>query len=238
MTRQLKLGATVIDVAFKNIRNVHLSVHPPTGRVSISAPAGMSMDTLRVFAIAKLPWIKQQQSRIQRQEREPAREFLDRESHFVWGRRYLLKLEASDGAQSVQLRHRTLVLRARPGSDRDRRAAFLDAWYRRLLREAAEPLIRRWERAMGVQVDRVYVQRMKTKWGSCNPRSRSIRLNSELAKKPPECLEYIVVHELLHLIEPHHGDRFVSLMDRFMPHWQSHRDELNRLPVRHEDWTY
>jgi predicted metal-dependent hydrolase len=238
MARQLRLGTTVIDVTFKDIRNVHLSVHPPTGRVSISAPVGMGMDTLRVFAIAKLPWIKQQQSRIRLQEREPVREFLDRESHFVWGRRYLLKMETSDGAPSVQLRHRTLLLRARPGSDRDRKEAILDAWYRRLLREAAEPLISRWQRTMRVEVDRVYVQRMKTKWGSCNPGSRSIRLNSELAKKPPECLEYIVVHELLHMIEPNHGDRFVSLMNRFMPHWQSHRDELNRMPVRREEWTY
>lgn len=238
MATQLRLGATVIDVAFKNIRNVHMSVHPPTGRVSISAPAGMSMDTLRVFAIARLPWIKQQQSRIRRQEREPAREYVDRESHYVWGRRHLLKLETSEGAPFVEVRHRTLLLRARPDSDRGRRAAILDAWYRQLIREAAEPLIRRWERTMRVEVGRVYVQRMKTKWGSCNPGRRSIRLNSELAKKPPECLEYIVVHELLHLIEPNHGDRFVSLMDRFMPHWQAHRDELNRLPVRHEDWTY
>ena len=216
MTRQLRLGATVIDVAFKNIRNVHLSVHPPTGRASISAPAGMSIDTLRVFAIAKLPWIRQQQGKIRRQEREPPREFVDRESHFVWGRRYLLKLAPSDSAPSVELKHRTLLLRARHGWNRARKEAVLDAWYRLQLRVAAAPIVDRWQRTIGVTANRVHVQRMKTKWGSRNPKARSIRLNSELAKKPPECLEYIIVHELVHLIEPTHDERFITLMDRYI----------------------
>ncbi|MEC9357488.1 MAG: SprT family zinc-dependent metalloprotease [Pseudomonadota bacterium] len=238
MARQIRLGTTVIDVAFKKIRNVHLSVHPPTGRISISAPEGMSMDTLRVFAIRKLTWIKQQQGRIRRQEREPPREFLDRESHFVWGRRYLLKLASSRSAPSIELKHRTLLLHAHPDSDRTRKEAALDAWYRRQLRDAASPIIRRWQQTIGVVAHRVYVQRMKTKWGSCNPKARSIRLNSELAKKPPECLEYIIVHELLHLIEPTHNERFIALMDRYMPHWPAHRDRLNQVPLRHEEWSY
>lgn len=238
MLSQIHLGEIAVDVVRKDIKNVHLSVHPPTGRVRIAAPERMKLDTIRVFAISKLRWIKQQQKKLREQERETPREYLDRESHYVWGKRYLLKVIEKDAAPSVELRHSAMLLRIRSGASGEKKQAVLDGWYREQLKEAIPPLVVKWERLMGVKVEKFFVQRMKTKWGSCNPRSRSIRLNSELAKKPRECLEYIVVHEMVHLLEPTHNRSFIALIDQFMPKWQFYRDILNRLPVRHERWGY
>ena len=234
----IDLGGIEVDVVKKDIKNVHLSVYPPTGRVRISAPLRMSGDTIRLFAISKLPWIKQQRRKVTDQEREPPREFLERESHYVWGRRYLLKVIELDAQPAVELNHNRLVLRIRPESAEDKRQAVLDEWYRAQLKVAVVPLIAKWEPLMGVRVGRIFVQRMKTKWGSCTPGARNIRLNTELAKKPPECLEYIVVHEMAHIVEPTHNARFMALMELYMPGWQFYREMLNRLPVRHETWTY
>jgi predicted metal-dependent hydrolase len=206
--------------------------------VRIAAPKRMSLDTVRVFAIAKLPWIKKQQRKLQGQERETPREYIDRESHHVWGKRYLLKVIETDKPATVELSHGRMILRVRQGTDTVKRQAILEEWQREQLRRAAPPLIKKWERLMGIAVSRLYVQRMKTKWGSCNHRSGSIRLNTDLVRKPRECLEYIVVHEMAHLLEPTHNARFISLMDQYMPKWQSHREVLNRLPVRHERWDY
>ena len=238
MVTQVKLGDIVVDVVLKDIKNVHLSVYPPTGKVRISAPLRMSLDTIRVFALSKLGWIKQQQQKLREQERETPREYLDRESHYVWGERYLLEVIESDTTPSIELGHTWLRLRVRPGSNEQKRQAIIDEWYRQQLKEAVPPLIAKWESLMGVKVARFFVQRMKTRWGSCNHTARHIRLNTDLAKKPPECLEYIVVHEMVHLLEPTHNARFIALMDRFMPKWQFYRDALNRLPVRHEHWDY
>jgi len=238
MGSQIKLGDIPVDVVLKAIKNVHLSVHPPTGRVRIAAPKRMSIDTIRVFAISKLDWIKQQQTKLREQERETPREYVDRESHDVWGKRYLLTVSESDQPPSVELKHSRMVLRMRPGTDERRRQALMEAWYREQIKQAVPLLLARWQPLMGVKVERFFVQRMKTKWGSCNHKARTIRLNTELAKKPAECLEYIVVHELVHLLEPTHNARFVALMDRFMPKWQFHRQVLNRLPVRREQWSY
>ena len=238
MGSQIKLGDIPVDVVLKAIKNVHLSVHPPTGRVRIAAPKRMSIDTSRVFAISKLDWIKQQQTKLREQERETPREYVDRESHYVWGKRYLLTVSESDEPPSVELKHSRMVLRRRPGTDERRRQALMEAWYREQIKQAVPLLLARWQPLMGVRVERFFVQRMKTKWGSCNHKARTIRLNTELAKKPAECLEYIVVHELVHLLEPTHNARFVALMDRFMPKWQFHRQVLNRLPVRREKWSY
>lgn len=166
------------------------------------------------------------------------REYLNRESHYVWGERYLIKVIEGDVPAAVELSHRRMIFRARPGWNQTKKQELLEAWYREQIKAAVPPLIAKWERLMGVNVERVFVQRMKTKWGSCNPRARTIRLNTDLAKKPRECLEYIVVHELIHLLETAHNARFVVLMNRFMPKWQSQRDALNRLPVRHERWGY
>ena len=238
MTAQIQLGDMTVGVICKDIKNVHLSVHPPTGRVTIAAPAHMSLDTIRVFAITKLAWIRQQQAKLQEQEREAPREFLDRESHYVWGKRYLLKVIEIDQAPAIELKHSKMLLHVRPGTGQGKSQTIMDEWYRQQLRLAAIPLITKWETRLGVKVERLLIQRMKTKWGSCNHQARNIRLNTDLAKKPPDCLEYLVVHELTHLLEPTHNARFIALMDRHMPQWRSHQESLNRLPVRHEHWSY
>jgi hypothetical protein len=238
MATQINLGGITAEVAFKDIKNVHLSVYPPDGKVRISAPARMSLDTIRVFAISRLGWIKQQQQKLRGQERETPREYLERESHYVWGRRYLLKVVEKDAAPDVHLGHRSMILRVRSGASGEKKQAIVEEWYRERIKEAVPALIAKWEPLMGVKVERFFVQRMKTKWGSCNPASCSIRLNTELAKKPRECLEYIVVHEMAHLLEPTHNARFIALMDRFMPNSRMRRDQLNQLPVRHEEWRY
>jgi len=238
MQTQVQLGDIAVDVVRKDIKNVHLSVHPPTGRVRIAAPERMSLDTVRVFAISKLSWIRQQQHKLLEQERETPREYLNRESHYVWGRRYLLAVIEEGQPPSVELSHSRMIFRARPGWDRTKKQELLEAWYRDQIKTAVPPLIAKWERLMGVKVVRFFVQRMKTKWGSCNHRAGTIRLNTDLAKKPKECLEYIVVHELVHLLEPTHNARFMALMEQFIPKWQLYREALNRLPVRHETWKY
>lgn len=238
MVSQLKLGDIVVDVVLKDIKNVHLSVYPPMGRVRISAPGRMKIDTIRVFAISKLGWIKQQQKKLREQQRETPREYVDRESHYVWGKRYLLTIRESDAPPSIELEHSRMLLRVRPGTVERTKEALMEAWYRDQIKTAVPPLLARWQPLMGVKVERFFVQRMKTRWGSCNHKARTIRLNTELAKKPAECLEYLVVHELVHLLEPTHNARFVALMDRLMPRWQFYREVLNRLPVRREKWSY
>lgn len=238
MATQFTLGDIAVDVVQKDIKNVHLSVYPPAGRVRISAPLRMSLDTIRVFAISKLTWIRQQQQKLREQERETPREYLQRESHYLWGKRYLLSIVEQESAPGVERKHSQLILRVRPGQDRDQREEVLDAWYRQQLKTAVPPLIAKWEPILGVSLQKFFVQRMKTKWGSCNPAAKTIRLNTDLAKKPRECLEYLVVHELVHLLEPTHNARFLALMDRYLPNWKHCRQALNRLPVRHERWEY
>jgi predicted metal-dependent hydrolase len=236
--KQIDIGGIPVDVVFKDIKNVHLSVHPPTGRVRIAAPERMNLDTVRVYAISKIDWIKKQQKKFQEQERETKREYLDRESHYVWGKRYLLKVQEENRPPSVELQHSQMVLTVRPGASMTKKEAVVQAWYRDLIREAVDPLIAKWESALGVKVNKVIVQRMKTKWGSCNPQTKNIHLNPELAKKPRECLEYVLVHEMVHLLEPSHNATFVALMDQYMPQWRHIRDELNRAPLGHVDWEY
>ena len=236
MTTQIKLGDIAIEVVRKDIKNIHLTVHPPVGRVRISAPRRMTIDTIRVFAISKLGWIKKQQQKMQEQARETPRELLDRESHYLWGKRYLFKVEEKDSAAYVSLSHDKMVLHIRPDTSDEHKRELLAQWYREQLKVVVPELITKWEPLMGAKVEKIFYQRMKTKWGSCNYRSRNIRLNTELAKKPPECLEYVVVHEIAHLLEPSHNSRFIALMDQFMPSWRNHREELNRSQLGHEDW--
>jgi predicted metal-dependent hydrolase len=235
---RLELGGISVDVVFKDIKNVHLSVYPPTGRVRISAPTRMKLDTIRVFAISKLGWIKQQQKKLRAQERETPREYLNRESHYVWGKRYLLNLIESDAAPALELKHRKMVLLVRRGTREDKKQAIVDEWYRAQVKRVVPSLIAKWESFIGVKVKRFFVQKMKTKWGSCNTGSKCIRLNTELAKKPPECLEYIVVHEMVHLLVRRHDDHFTGLMDRCLPNWRFVRQILNAAPLAHTNWDY
>lgn len=234
----MKLNELDVEIIQKDIKNVHLSVYPPDGKVKVSAPSSMSQDTIRVFVISRLGWIRKQQNKLRTQEREAPREYIDRESHYVWSKRYLLRIQAIDAPPKIELKHDKLVLSIRPGTSQERKQAMLEAWYRENLKQAIPALIEKWQPLMGVRVNRFYVQQMKTKWGSCSFHSGNIRLNTELAKKPLACLEYIVVHEMTHLLEPTHNSHFIGLMDQFIPKWRFYRDELNRLPVRHEEWRY
>lgn len=238
MSTRIQLGEIALDVVQKDIRNIHLSVYPPTGAVRIAAPLRMDLETIRIFAISKLGWIKQQQRKLRAQERETPREYLERESHYVWGQRYLLKIIEREAPPTIVLTPRTLRLSLRPQTSPEKKEALLAAWYRAQLKQAIPDLLVQWEPRLGVQVKHFRVQRMKTKWGSCNPLTRSLQFNTELAKKPRECLEYIVVHELVHLLESTHNHHFTRLMDQFLPNWRYRRDALNRLPVRHEEWGY
>ncbi|MCL4708899.1 M48 family metallopeptidase [bacterium] len=238
MTTQMELGGITVDVVLKDIKNIHLSVYPPAGRVRISAPARMKLETIRVFAISKLSWIKLQQKKLRGQERETPREYVDRESHYVWGKRYLLAVAEEEQAPFIELQHRQMLLHVRPCTSRDKKHAIVEEWYREQIKKAVPPLLAKCEPLLGVKVKRFFVQRMKTKWGSCNHRTHSIRLNTELAKKPYECLEYIVVHEMVHLLESTHNERFFALLDQFMPNWRHYRAELNRAPLGHVMWEY
>lgn len=231
MQSEVQLGEIKISVVRKDIKNLHLSVHPPFGDVTVSAPLRISLDAVRAYAITKLAWIKQQQLKLRNQEREPYREFLDRESHYVWGKRYLLRRVETIGAAFVELTHSELLIHVRADAGPAKVLALVESWYREEIKEFAPTLIAKWEPILGVRVGSVHVQRMKTQWGGCVPASSSIRLNTELARKPREFLEYVVVHEMVHLIEPSHNARFVALMDQHMPSWRQYRDELNRLPL-------
>ncbi|MHA1278612.1 MAG: M48 family metallopeptidase [Candidatus Helarchaeota archaeon] len=238
MTDQIDIGDISVEVEFKDIKNIHLSVYPPSGRVRIAAPERMDLDTIRLYAISKIDWIKKQQKLFQNQQRETPREYLDLESHYVWGQRYMLNIIEENRAPSVELSHKQMVLTIRPGSDQEKREVVVSAWYRDELREKASPLFNKWENILKVKPNKIIVRWMKTKWGSCNPQSGNILLNTELAKKPIICLEYIIIHELLHLIEPRHNANFLMLMDKYLPHWEHIKDELNRAPLGHVDWEY
>lgn len=227
MRSRLDLGGLRIDVVRKDIRHLHLTVCPPHGAVRIAAPSWVTLESIRLFAINKLGWVRTQQAKLRAQPRE----YIERESHYLWGRRYLLHVVECDAPPSIVIRHRRLEIRVRPGTTADRRAELLAAWYRGRVHAALPALATKWEPQIGSKPHRIFVQRMKTKWGSCNASSQNIRLNTDLAKKPPECLEYVLVHEMVHLDEPTHGPRFIALMDRLLPHWRGIRARLNRLPV-------
>ncbi|MGO2007352.1 M48 family metallopeptidase [Vreelandella alkaliphila] len=236
MIETIELGDIHIAVTRKAVRNVHLSVHPPEGRVTLVAPDNTRLEVARAYAISKLGWIRSQQSKLQLQDRETPRKFIKRESHYLWGRRYLLNVEEKEARPNIKLDHKRITLRVRPDSSPEKRAQVMHEWHKRLLHEAVPPLILRWESKLGVTVNRYYLQRMKTKWGSCNHRAGNIRLNTELVKKPKDLLEYIIVHEMTHLIEPTHNERFIALLDQHYPVWREARDELNALPLAAEVW--
>lgn len=237
MSETIEFGDIVVTMSRKDVKHVHLSVHPPNGRVSLVAPIGTRPEVARAYAISKLGWIRAQQEKFRAQARETPRKFVERESHYLWGRRYLLSVVQADAKPSVRISHRRITLTVRPGSNRAKREEVLHAWHRALLHETLPPLIEKWEAKLGVQVCGYYLQRMKTKWGSCNHRAGNIRLNTELVKKPRDLVEYVVVHEMAHLIEATHGERFIALLDKHFPAWREARAELNALPLSAEVWN-
>jgi predicted metal-dependent hydrolase len=236
MAETIQVGDLSIRVTRKEIKNVHLSVHPPDGRVTLATPKATRLEVARAYAISKLGWIRTQQERLRNQAREAPRRLVERESHHLWGRRHLLTIEYADTKPSVTLDHKRIKLTVRPGSDAAKRAAVIHEWHKSLLHAVVPGLIQKWEPKLKVEVAGYFLQRMKTKWGSCNHRKGHIRLNTELVKKPRDLLEYVIVHEMVHLIEPTHSDRFIALLQNHYPSWREARAELNELPLTAEDW--
>ena len=236
MTETIQLGEISILVTRKAIKNVHLSVHPPDGRVTLAAPTATRLEVARAYAISKLGWIRQQQETLRNQARETPRKFITRESHYLWGRRYLLTVVERDIKPFVTLDHKRITLTVRPGSDHEKRAEVMHEWHKSLLHEVVPSVIGKWEPKLGVKVSAYFLQRMKTKWGSCNHEAGHIRLNTELVKKPKDLLEYVVVHEMVHLLEPTHSERFLSILEEHYPTWREARAELNELPLTAEVW--
>ncbi len=233
----LHIGPLAIGVTLKAVKNVHLSVHPPEGRVTLVAPLNTRLDVARAYAISRLGWIRQQQQRLEAQARETPRRYITRETHLLWGRRYLLTLKERDAKPEVQLDHKRITLSVRPGTTPEKRAEIIHSWHKGLLHAAVPELIQHWEAQLGVKVKAYFLQRMKTQWGSCNPKAGHIRLNTELVKKPQDLLSYIVLHEMAHLIAPNHGEQFLALLHQHYPGWREARAELNALPLATETWT-
>jgi predicted metal-dependent hydrolase len=237
--KQLEIGNISVEVVRKEIKNIHLAVYPPNGRVRLAAPQNVNDETLRLFTISKLSWIRKQQRKFINQERQPERKYIQRESHYFLGKRYLLRVVESDKTAKVVLKNKTYIdLIIKPGSSKEQRQHLMNEWYRAQLKMLIPDILTKWECRIGVQVENWGVKQMKTKWGTCNIQKKRILVNLELAKKPIHCLEYIIVHELIHLLERLHNDQFLAYMNKFMPLWKNHRDELNKLPVSHTEWGY
>lgn len=228
-----------IDVVRKDIKNIHLAVYPPTGRIRIAAPLRVDDEVVKLFAISKISWIRKHQRSFESQDRQAPRQYKERESHYFLGKRYLLRITEHDAPAKVEIKTKTYIdLFVRPNTPTAQKHTILNEWYRRELKKLIQPLIAKWEKQIGVSVSDWQVKQMKTKWGTCTIEKKRIWLNLELAKKPIHCLEYIIVHELIHFLERHHNDRFLSLMEKYMPQWRFYREELNRFPISHGEWTY
>lgn len=236
MKDEIQLGDLIIEVTRKNIKNVHLSVHPPNGRVSMSAPIDTRLDVARAYAISKLTWIRSQQEKLAKQLRETPREYIKRESHYLWGRRYLLNVIHTEGKQQVNIDHKRIDLLVKPNTNLEKRAKILYEWQKKQLHLFASDMIAKWEPIMNVKVNAFFLQKMKTKWGSCNYKSGTIRLNTELVKKPKDLVEYVIVHELAHLLVPVHNNKFIGILDVHYPNWREARMELNDLPLGYVEW--
>lgn len=229
---ELEIGDIAVQVVKrKRMRNMNLTVHPPEGRVRVSAPLRASLKAIRRFVMSNMAWVKQRQKRVQSEPRKPAYGYVEGETHFVWGDPCRLEVAEGTGKPSVELDGCIMKLRVRPGTSSLKRMNVVNEWYRNLIRQAAPLLIEKWEPILGVKVARLSVRRMKTLWGSCTCRDRSIRISSELAKRPNECLDYIVLHEMVHLLERGHNARFKALLGQFMPDWKQRQKDLNALQV-------
>lgn len=234
----IEVNGVEAAITRKDIKNLHISVYPPDGQVRVSSPRILGDEEIRLALVSKLGWIRRQQDRIRSQERETPRRMVDGEDHYVWGRAYRLRVIEHDEPPRVEVGGDRLNLFVRPGAGIEKRRTVLNEWYRSQLEKAVEELRPRWEKKVGVSAREWRTKRMKTRWGTTNREARRIWLNLELAKKPRQCLEYVIVHELVHMLERDHGKQFIARMDQAMPNWRSHRDELNRAPLAHDDWKY
>ena len=235
---QIKIANIIIDVIRKDIKNMHLAVYPPRGRIRLSVPLKADPEMLRLFAISKLGWIKKHIKNFNEQPRESKRTFQNGESHYFLGKRFLLNIQVTAGYSKVTKSGNKLILHIKENSTHEERSNVVKEWYRKELKKLVPQLIEKWESVMGVKSNSWGIKIMRTKWGTCNIEEKRIWLNLELSKKPINCIEYIVVHELVHLLERNHNEKFAKHMDQFMPKWRQYRDELNSLPVAHNDWGY
>ena len=235
----LQLGSIEALVVRKPIKNLHLSVLPPGGRVRITAPEYMKDDAIRTFISTKLTWIKKQQSKFAAQERQTEREYVSGESHYFFSKRYRLEVVYEDDAPRVSVKGNSkIILRVRQKSTREKREKVMMEWYRKELRTVVDRAMSKWQKKIGIQAYSWRIKKMKTRWGTCNQKAGRIWLNLELAKKPIACIEYVVVYELLHLIEKRHNERFVNLLTKYLPKWRSQKEELNRFILSHEKWSH
>ena len=237
-TRHITVSGIKVEVVRKDIKNLHLGVYPPNGRVRVAAPLVIADEAVRLAVIDKLGWIKRQKVKFAEQQRQTQREMVNGESHYFLGKRFRLRVHEDNGPARVALRGiASLDLFVHPGTDAGQREALLLRWYRQQLKGLIPPLLEKWQPILGVQVQDWGIKKMKTKWGSCNPTSQRVWFNLELAKKPVQCLEYIVVHELVHLLERHHNERFAALLDTHLPQWLQYREMLSLAPLGHEEWS-
>jgi len=226
---QIKVGDIPVEVVRKDIKNLHLAVYPPTGRVRIATPLKIDDEAVRLFGVSKLSWIRKHQKNFKAQERQTKRKYVSGESHYFRGRRYLLNLIEENFKPKVVIKNKKYIdLYLRPKSKLEKRESVVREWYREQLKEQVPGLIDKWKKVTGIKVDDWGVKRMKAKWGTCNISKRRIWLNLELAKKPEHCIEYIILHEMMHLKERKHNDRYVALMDKYMPRWRAYKTELNK----------
>ena len=238
-TRRITVSGIAVEVVRKDIKNLHLGVYPPNGRVRVAAPLVVSDEAVRLAVIDKRAWIRRQKARFAEQPRQSEREMVNGESHYFLGRRYRLRVHEHEAPARVALRGvASLDLFVRPGSSVEQREAVLLRWHREQLKALIPPLLEKWQPVLGVQIAAWGIKKMKTKWGSCNVDARRVWFNLELAKKSSQCLEYIVVHELVHLLERHHNERFTALMEGYLPDWRNSRDRVNQSPLGHESWSY
>ena len=235
----IDVNGVPVEVVRKDIKNLYLAVYPPHGRVRVSAPRWFSDEAIRTAVVSRLGWIRRKRAAFAAQWRQSQRDFVTGESHYVWGQRYRLDVSEHNAPPSIRIRNNEwLEMRVRPGTPREKREAIIQEWYRDLLRARIPGLIAKWTPVIGVDVGECRIKKMKTRWGTCNITARRIWLNLELVKKPPMCVEYVLVHEMVHLLERRHNERFRAYMDQFLPQWRHYRDELNHFPLAHEDWHY
>src|SRR5664280_2571222 len=233
----LTVGGIDVDIVYKEIKNLHIGVYPPMGRVRVAAPERLDDDQVRLAVVHRLPWIKRQREQLQAAQRQTIREMVTGESHYVWGSRLRLKVIEKSGRSRIEIDGNRLLFYVPQGTTAGRRRELLDRWYRDQLRQDIPAVIEKWERKLRVTVPKWSIRRMKTKWGSCNQESGHIWFNVELAKKHPDSMEYLVVHEMTHLLVRGHGELFVKMMDENMSDWRARRDQLNQAPLGHEQWV-
>ncbi len=235
----LSISNLTIDIVRKDIKNMHLAVYPPHGRIRLSAPENTDSEMMRLFAISKIGWIKKHIKNFEAQPRETPREYISGESHFFQGKRYMLNVIERKGFNKVEIKgSKNIILYVRPNTSKEDKAVLLREWYRVEMKKQIPELLSKWESIIGVKANEWAIKQMRTKWGTCNIEAKRIWLNLELSKKPIICLEYIIVHELVHLLERNHNDKFVSYMNQFMPKWRMYKTELNKLPIAHNEWEY